>query len=127
MSDNAKSEVSRKTLTKHSVKLLTVILTNSLICLAPIHSKGAAANNRRSTSPGNQLKGAIKTIDSGSKTISIGGKTITVTANTMIVKGAKPIDFADLKAGMAVRVNTFRLADRLTAVSIKLESADSGK
>lgn len=112
----------------NALRLLGIILTNSLICLAPVDVQSAAAGgNRRATPATGPVSGRITAINLADKTVSIGNRTVSVGRTTMIVKGSKPLELRDLKEGMAVSVETFRLADRVLAVTILLNEDEGGQ
>lgn len=71
----------------------------------------------------NGLSGKITAVDKDAKTITVGGKTVTVNETTVITDGGKPAKFETLKSGTEAMVSTFKLGEKLTAVSIKTGAA----
>ena len=67
----------------------------------------------------NRLRGKITAVDKEAKTLSIAGKTVTVDETTIITDSGKPAKFESLKVGTDATVNTFKLGEKLSAVSIK--------
>ncbi len=65
------------------------------------------------------LHGKITAVDKDAKTITIAGKTLQIDDTTVITNAGKRAKLEDLKPGTDATVSTFKLGEKLTAVSIK--------
>lgn len=98
-------------------------LTRSLLVLAvattfSLFTLDASAADKKAPKD-NALHGKITAVDKDAKTITVAGKTLAVDDTTVITDSGKPAKFENLKVGTDATVSTFKLGEKLTAVSIK--------
>jgi len=98
-------------------------LTRPLLALAAatafsLFTSDASAADKKAPKD-NALRGKITAVDKAAKTITVAGKTLAVDDTTVITDSGKPAKLENLKVGTDATVNTFKLGEKLTAVSIK--------
>lgn len=95
------------------ILLVVALAITTLLSTAVSHAAAKAVPK------GDGLFGKITAVDTTAKTITLGGKVIVVDETTVITESGKPAKFESLKTGTDATVATFKLGEKLTAVSIK--------
>jgi hypothetical protein len=106
-------------------KTYSLLLTGCLLLGVSFDAPAAqAAKGKKSMATDTGISGSIASVDKTKKTITLrgrdGDKTVTVDSTTLITRDGKPAVFEDIKTGEVAAISTFTLADKLTAVSVKI-------
>ena len=97
-------------------QLLTAGLFAALVCGSAVEAQAQKKGAPKDTS----IQGKITAVDRTAKTINIAGKTVIVDSTTEIFKSGRLVGLDAIPVGIEAKVSTITLADKLTAVSIRL-------
>ena len=99
-------------------QLLSVLLLAGVAVTAEAAKKGPPPKD-----PGITAK--VTAVDKAGKNFTLDGKTIAVDSGTIVQRDGKPSSFEEIKVGDQVNVTTVNLADKLTAVTVKVGAVAS--
>ncbi len=101
---------------KFIFQLFTAGLFAALVCVTTVEAQAQKKGAPKDTS----IQGKITEVDRAAKTITIAGKTVIVDSTTEIFKSGRLVGLDAIPVGIEAKVSTVTLADKLTAVSIRL-------